>query len=496
MRALLLGSDFMYNSNGELIPIELNTNVGFNIHTVEPYEDIFDLSDLRSFVITNNIIKISYIGSIEILSKKISEMCEDINLEYSYLQVKFGSVTVPYIEDDNENHLIIRSSYDMMAVIDEVYCKNKINFLNLIKDKPFGTEFAYLDDSGILINNITSIQDNGNHPNFILKSILPLYDRNEYPKLFKVSNQEELNVILSNVNESFFLMKFHYNPLKLYENHIVNYRSLNIIFPPNLQSFPIGKYKRLTTRNVDELTTFDPITFEINWDDRTKYITSDAGFNSPKLLDNDQVEMADGTFKTGADLEIGDVVKTIIVYNPNNVDLGGDLTNYHISYDEFMSGSTYSTNTILNKVRVDKLTEYVTIKFTDGTDWGDTQSSSYLVLKNNEVRFIYLNVGEETLEIGDEIILVDTNFDEFTTILKTVSSIEITKIIFSGWEITVEGEHIFLTKTEDETSQSYAAIEHNDACTVYSPPNCSSGNCIKPLVCQESRLNCACDIPA
>ena len=56
------------------------------------------------------------------------------------------------------------------------------------------------------------------------------------------------------------------------------------------------------------------------------------------------------------------------------------------------------------------------------------------------------------------------------------------KKIFSGWEITVEEEHLFLTKAEDSTN-SYVAIEHNLDCgdKLCCTPGCDV--CVDPQVC-------------
>ena len=39
----------------------------------------------------------------------------------------------------------------------------------------------------------------------------PQYDKNVFPKLFKVSSQEELSVVLENVTSDYFLMEFYFN---------------------------------------------------------------------------------------------------------------------------------------------------------------------------------------------------------------------------------------------------------------------------------------------
>jgi hypothetical protein len=90
------------------------------------------------------------------------------------------------------------------------------------------------------------------------------------------------------------------------------------------------------------------------------------------------------------------------------------------------------------------------IKFTDGSDWLDTENSKYLSIKNGEVRFLTIKSPspEDTgLKIGDSVILLDTsNLETPLFIEKIVESIENLQEFFGGWEITVEREHLFLTR--------------------------------------------------
>lgn len=483
MRTLLLGTDFMYNANGDLVPIEINTNAGMNILNVENDDEIFNLTPLENFIISNNFVKITYIGGIVLFHKKLNELCIQNNIEYAFI-LQYNGLTVPYIED-SVDHLIIRSAYDVTAIVDEEYCKNKVNFLNLIKNQTFSSQFAYVDQMGQLINNIIQIPDNGNQPNFIMKSILPNYDRNVYPKLFKVNNLDELNVVLSTINEELYLTEYYYNPDKLYLNHIQVIRSLNLLIPPDLISVPLGSYCKITLKNVDELSTFNETTFEISKIDVIKYISGDSFINEPKLLDTDVVIMEDGTLKHPSELQVDDILKSVMIYNPNNIDLSNDLGNYKVNYNEFVTGSTYTVNKILYTKQVDQMTEYVKLYFTDGTSWEDTSNSSYLVVKDNEVRFLFLYsvIEDEKVNIGDSIILVNTSISEFATTIKIIENIVVTKQIFSGWIIGVEQTHVFLT-ISDETDTSYAAIEHNATCSfACSYKGCGTNICCTNYVC-------------
>jgi hypothetical protein len=460
MKTVLIGSDFMYDKDGVLKPIEINTAVGFTKNYLENIDDIFDTTHLKSFVTQNGFTKIDYIGggSLEIKNTLFS-MSLDLGIEYEYHQVAGGSITVPYVED-TETTLIIRSAYDATALVDETYCKDKIGFLNLIQSQSFGGQFAYLNEEGQLVNNITTIPDNGLHPNFILKARYPAYDKEVYPKLYKVTTQSELDVILQNVTDEYFIMEYYYNSDYNVNDKITKKRSLNILYPPTLQSIPLGKYTDTTKQKLVDNPLFDETTFELVSYLRDGYITTDSNFIlKPKLLDTDLVQMGDGSFKTGLDLQVGDIIRTVDIPNATNVDSINETVNYKIDLDTFVSGSTYSTNVVTNKSRVDVATNIVEITFTDDSTWEDTEYSYYLVERDNEVRFIKLN----DLLVGDIVILIDTtNPTTLFVQLKTVQSVSPIRKEFSGWVISVERKHLFLTVTNSSTENlSFAAIEHN-----------------------------------
>jgi hypothetical protein len=451
MRTVLIGSDFMYNSVGNLIPIEINTNTGYDNENVrvEELDESFNLTPLLQFITDNGFTKIEYVGDIRQFYLRLSA---SVDIECNMTQVA-NAITVPFIED-NETTLIIRSAYDTTALIDDTYCTNKVNFLNLIKNTSFGSEFAYLDESNNLINSITTILDNGTHPNFILKAISPHYDEDVYPKLFKVNTQEELDVILTNVDSDYFLMPYYFNENKLENGHIQVVRSLNLLVPPNLESIQIGQYHKICNEEINNNSTYDSQTFEYIGD-RSRYLTTIVSGWTPKLEDTDLVEMADGSFKTALDLQIGDYVKTIDIPNPFQVDNHEETTNYLISYEDLVSGTTYSTNKVLNKFRINRKTYIVNITFADDSNWKDVADSNYLVERNNEIKF--LNTIE--LVAGDYLLLIDTSNNEF--IKKEVSNITKTSEYLNGWALTVERTHLFLTKNSADSTSSYVSIEHN-----------------------------------
>ena len=476
MRTVLIGSDFMYDNNGNLKPIEINTAVGWdNADKVEDDEDCLDLTGLDTFIKAKGFTHIHYIGEIRYFHKTLEAYCNTNSLVYEYHAAGAMSITIPVIED-NDSTLIIRSAYDTTALVDETYCRDKVEFMKLIQNQSFGSQFAYLDDSNELVNNITTIPDNGEHPNFILKSRYPNYDKEVYPKFYKVTTQEELDVILQNVTSEYFLMENYCNTSNNFEGHIKVIRSLNILYPPSLESIQIGQYTKLNQNIFFTGVVYDSETYMVSEEYRDSYVTSINNKWLPKLLDTDLVEMADGTFKTALDLRVDDIIKTIDIPNPNGIDNSSYTTNFGITYETLTTGTVYSTNRITNLKRVNKLTYIYELTFDDGSTWEDTGVSSYLIERDNTVQFDKLfDVGP-----GDAVLLLNTSGGLIDFVRKTVVSKVELKKVFSGWFISVENAHLFLTKTSSTNNESFVSIEHNGpACPVGCCPGQACASCPK-----------------
>jgi hypothetical protein len=451
----------MYDKDGNLKPIEINTSIGWNMNKFEENENTLDLTDLKNFVELKQFNKVCFIGNLPFVSTKLKEMCDNLSIDFNEIKTDINSITIPMVEDNDET-LIIRSSYDGTALVDDTYCRSKVEFLKLIQNTNFSSQFAYLDENGVLVNNITTINDNGSHPNFLLKSIYPEYDKDVYPKFFKVTTQQELDVILQNVNENYFLMEFHFNQNETYLNHMKVIRSFNLLYPPTLESISIGAYTTFCNGDITELPTIDSETFEVITY-RNNYTSVDKVINKAKLENDDLVQMEDGSFMVANDLKVGDFVKTIDIGGFNDIDYT-QAQNFKINLEQLQSTTTYSSNKVLGKQRLLVYTHTKIITFTDGTTWKDSEGSIYLSYRNDEVRFLSLgeNLSEEfRLNVGDSVILLDT-LNETTPnfVMKEVQSIDRVSGFFGGWIITVEREHLFLTKST-ESNSSFVAIEQN-----------------------------------
>ena len=461
MRTVLIGSDFMYDKDGNLKPIEINTAVGWDgPGKVEDDVDCLDLTSLYQFIETKEFTSIHYVGNMSYFNQTMETHFSGSSITYEFHAVGAMAITVPFIEDNDET-LIIRSAYDTTALVDDTYCRDKVEFMKLIQSQSFGSQFAYKDDSNQLVSNITIIPDNGEHPNFILKSRLPGYDKEVYPKFFKVSNQTELDTLIANnVTTEYFLMEYLFNPTKTWEGHSFVLRSLNVLFPPTLESIQVGQYTKLNQNLLLDNITYNSTTFEVDEQFKASYNTAAPPALRPKLVDTDMVELADGTLKTALDLQVGDIIKTIEIPNENGLNIDSYISQqFGLEYNTLASTAVYSSNIITAKQKVNFLTFLNELTFEDNSTWEDTMDSKYLIDRGGTVIFQPLF----NLVVGDVVLLLDTTDNNINFVRKTITSNTQHKRVFSGWFISVDKSMLFLTKTAGSTNnQSYVSIEHND----------------------------------
>ena len=285
----------MYRQDGKLVPIEMNTQVGLNSSgRLEAYEDFLDFKDLVAFIQSHNITEVYLEGAVSILEKYWPEELQNVHVSI------VGSFEEEY---ENSDKLYIRTRYSDEALVD-AFCRDKVEFLKSIKNEDFGSEFIYRTADG-LEGEITSLEDNGDLPNFIVKNRYPAYDRDEYPKLLKFESLEEMNSwIEDNLEQDYFIMPFYFNEDKLYEGNygkrLKVMRNWSLFLSEDgtsLTSLDLGTYTRFTEEVLDENSReYDG---NVLVEGRKQLLVGTGEYSILDLLaeKDDLILMADGTWK-------------------------------------------------------------------------------------------------------------------------------------------------------------------------------------------------------
>ena len=460
MKAVLVGTDLMYRKDGSLAPIEINTNVGWDeTNRVEPLDEIWDLTDLVSYINSHNIEDIVFLpGTAVKIRSKLQELLPEKPIRFSLTE-----------EEDLENKLIIRTQYSDEALVDS-FCRDKIGFLESIKTTSSACEYLLKTETGFE-GEITSVETGypAGVPNFILKYRYPNYDKHVYPKLYRFNSMEELEAFANSeaMPEDFFLMPYYFCENKLWENRRIPLIREWSFFVANsegsLDSVEIGRYTKLC--GDFDLEKVGDWSGELDIAYREMFLST-VWYQEPRpsevaLLDEgDLVWMADGTWKEIKDLKVGDLVKSLEIPAKEGFNLKNHVGNYGISVEELESSTRYVENEVTAIGTSRRFDDIVSFTFTDGTDWNDTAYSSYPTVNDaGEVEFKVL----EDIAVGDRIVLVSIdNLESPEFVVKEVSEI-ITerKLLESGYTVELNGSHLFISKRPEDL-QAYAAIEHND----------------------------------
>ena len=357
MKAVLLGLDFL-NLDGQLKFLELNTD------TYIPHTSFnsFDFDALETYLVDNSFTKFRIIYKSEHVAtefvSKLEDICNQHSITFEPVLVSFDAITIPEFQDA-ETEFTLRFSYDITALIDDVYARDKKELLSLIFN---GNQTdlipkTYFEKDGTTFDNLSNLIDNGIHPNLIIKKSLPDSSKTTFPYFYKLESEEELSTIKSTMDPELIAQEFQFNANNLYNGKIRDHiRYWVILCSDATTTIDFGGYTSAHAMPLDaEYISYTDTKLDEN--SRILY------FSNPNRIGNgvpgvyETVKIVDGveTSATLNDIELGDVVKAI------NVPGLSDLTNMHGLLDWTHTGSyediTYTTASVTVKL-IDMVDEW------------------------------------------------------------------------------------------------------------------------------------------
>lgn len=465
MKAVLIGADLMYRQDGKLVPIEINTNTAWDAtnRLESSFDDIFDFDAFKAFLDKHNIEEIWVDG---LVAATLVKFCSEHKLN-----IKEKTEEELAEAEDRDGLLLLRTSYSDEALVD-AFCRDKSIFLEAIKGLEAGCEYILKKSGTSWKGEIKNLPDNGDYPNLIVKYRYPYYDRKVYPKLVKVSSQEELRALLESdeVPENYLVMPFYFNEKNLYKQEgeerlkLLRHFSMFALVDGALEAVPVGTYTKLCGNLEGVKCTYSELGV-LDAPVRSAFLNYWVQLQNEDILAEagDLVLMSDDTWKPVEELAIGDLVKSLDVPS-KDADIKKHTEDYNVSFEELEANSSFSNNRVTRIVQQETVTNVVTFRFTDGTDWRDTANSSYPTIdsKDGTVWFRTLDM----LSVGDKIILLKAdNLGNPVFVEKEIVEVEKKREVVKGFGLTVAGSHLFITKSPGE-SEAYVAIEHNvSGCT-------------------------------
>jgi hypothetical protein len=476
MRAVIIGTDFVKDTDGSFKAIETNTNIGLDVDIASH----IDGTAFTSFLLDNSIEEVHLIytpSNIEVFEESeelyrdarfhvflSQSVCLPNGINYVEHKLEKNSITIPQI-DDADNKLIIRVSYDTTALMDDVYARDNWEFLKIMNENDSNSvPKCYINDLDLGIDNIgEDLRDNGNHPNYCIKKRITPSDNKVYPKLYKIDTIEQLENLKSSLEVDEYIQEYIYNTEELIENKLFHYRSVDLVYN-QLDSLNLYVYNKTNVAPVVTDCDFNDNN-EVEYWDRPRYVSKVLnGTNEISVrLDADattKIVLNDNSIITADNLNANDEVKSI---HFNDVISTLKSDNWSGSYSDFSQNYNITSSTVIEKDTFEYYGPIINLELDNGSNFSDVPHGVIFKVVSVSVEdTIETNVVQtqyDELSIGDTLILLnnETNTIETKVIQNILHSFE----KLDAYRINIEESDFFFSMEETENQPTYGILTHN-----------------------------------
>jgi hypothetical protein len=315
MKGLLIGADFL-RLESEVKFLEINTDVDLYTYDI----NFLELDNLFNYLTENSFEKFVLVYKTKHIDSGIvslfEQMCNQNSIEFDKIIIPNNSITIPTLIDTPET-FYLRCAYDVTAIIDDLYCRDKSEIVSLLFESDnadlLPKTFVKNPNNDITYDNLDSIQLNGNNPNLISKKILPDFEKNEFPKFWKIDDVTELPAIKNSLNDTVLLQEFLYNPNELNDGRICDsIRTWTVLLSDVESMIYIGG--NITANKLvlqEEDITYTDSVLDKKW--RAMYFSNPISLSNGIPGDYEVIKLVDDVevIVQIQDVQIGDIIKSI-----------------------------------------------------------------------------------------------------------------------------------------------------------------------------------------
>lgn len=443
MKSVLLGVDFL-NLEDQMKFLEINTDV----YIPNISYNSFDFDALEEFLITNSFTKFRIIYKTENTAtefiNRLEAICVSNNITFEKTPVAVDAITIPYFED-SETDFTLRISYDITALIDDVYCRDKKELLSLIfnNNETDLIPKTYFQKEGTTFDNVSNLIDNGIHPNLIIKKSLPDFTKNNFPRFYNLSTEEELADVKSTLDTDLIAQEYQYNPNNLWNGKIRDHIRYWLILCSDAETtIDFGGYVSSNALPLDSQYVSYSGSL-LNDESRILYFSnpSRTGVGIPstyetiKIVDGVEVSVPIG------DIELGDVVKAVSL--PGFSDASNTQGAMDWSYTGSYNDITFTTASIVVKMNETVNEWFIKVNYSI-----EDTSNSMLVNLVELILTSDANGNNLTFKAASEL-TSDDYIVVSNSIIANVTSIEYQQFSGDVVKVNIEPADVFLSGTND-----------------------------------------------
>lgn len=385
MKSVLIGADILKLENGYKL-LEINTDADLFLPDI-PY---LDLDPLFTYLTDNSYTKFKIIYKKKHIAPPVLELleakCTENLIEFSSLLIMDNSVTIPAIIEEADT-FYLRCAYDVTAIIDDTYCRDKSEVVKLLFDSNNHsilpkTYVKYTGDNSVL-DNLSDVVDNGFSPNVIAKKILPDFDKTNYPAFYNISSSLELSTLKTSLPDDVMLQEFEINPNLSADGQISDIIRLTVVLLSDVETIiPLG----ITITNNQLPLDASIITYT---DNKLDTMWKSMYFSNPTLLgygvpgNYEVIKIVDNSEQivTIESLNVGDTIKSIKLPNLSTSASMQETIDWATTHSEFSSAS-YETASVQFITKTSYQGWMTNIEYSNGEVSGSS------LLSNNEILLI------------------------------------------------------------------------------------------------------------
>ena len=443
MKSVLIGSDFLKLEN-EIKFLEINTDVDLFKKTSQ----FLELGNLITYMKDNSYIKLVLIYKTKHISKYVVDLfestCSNNDIMLEKMVIPPNAISIPNISEE-PNVFYLRCSYDVAAIVDDMYCRDKSEMVKLLfesnNEDILPKTYVVNQNNDVVYDNFTELSDNGLSPNVIVKKILPDFTKSQFPAFYKINTAEELSNLKQSSPSDVLIQEYKFN-----NNNIVNGRISDVIrtwtiLLSDLETIiDLGGcvYQNVLPLDENQITyTYNKL--DKKW--RNMYFTNPftfegipSNYNVVKIANNEEIVV------DVSDLAIGDVIKSVNLVGLNQdetLQASAEWTS-SLPLTELMQYSTASVLMKFNSIFEGWVSK---INFESGSTSGSfiTTTSETLLIKedNDNITFKLISDIQDT----DSIVISNE-------ITANVTSIDLEWYSGSITSINIEPDDVFIAGTD------------------------------------------------
>jgi hypothetical protein len=444
MKGVLIGADFLRLADGIKF-LEINTDTDLFGSDV----DFLELNSLFHYLSENSFTKLVLIYKKKHIMQPVISVFQNIadanSITLDSIIIPNNSITIPTITSE-PNTFYLRCAYDVTAIVDDTYCRDKSEIIKLLFDSnneellPKTYVVNPNDDS--VYDSFTSSIDNGEHPNVIVKKILPDFEKSTYPAFYKVESDLQLETIKQSLPGTTLMQEYKFNEDTLDNNRICDViRTWTILLEDVETTIYIGGH--LITNplpiNIDTITYTDTLL-----DSKFRYIY----FSNPNVV----VTGVPGYYEVlkienGVEIPttINSIQKDDII---KSVRLDGLDTNETLTFKETWSSSLelqnlmeYTTASVVGKISQNYEGWLCNLNYTanDTTSSTILTKGEILLVKDSDSIFRFKSMSELS---NDDMLVISNN------VTASINSIDEYYYTGSIVVLNTEPDDVFISGTD------------------------------------------------